>query len=102
MNLSEHIAPQDMRQYLDFLLWHYRVVDAFWYIYLEEERGSDVANRFNEKVWSRVAVSGRSARPVVAAIVDLVERRVPVPPGRLKSGAADAFPCCWDCASGCC
>ncbi len=55
MNISENIAQQDMRQYLDFLLWHYRVVDAFWYIYLEEERGSDVANQFNEKVWRRVA-----------------------------------------------
>ncbi len=55
MNISENIAQQDMRQYLDFLLWHYRVVDAFWYIYLEEERGSEVANQFNEKVWRRVA-----------------------------------------------
>jgi hypothetical protein len=63
MNISESIAPQDMRQYLDFLLWHYRVVDAFWYIYLEEERGTDVANQFNEKVWTRVA--GLAARDIV-------------------------------------
>lgn len=63
MNISENIAQQDMRQYLDFLLWHYRVVDAFWYIYLEEDRGSGVANQFNEKVWSRVA--GLAARDIV-------------------------------------
>ena len=63
MDISENIAPQEMRQYLDFLLWHYRVVDAFWYIYLEEDRGSDVANQFNEKVWTRVA--GLAARDIV-------------------------------------
>ena len=63
MNISENIAQQDMQQYLDFLLWHYRVVDAFWYIYLEEERGTDVANQFNEKVWRRVAAL--AARDIV-------------------------------------
>ncbi len=63
MNISENIAPQDMRQYLDFLLWHYRVVDAFWYIYLEEDRGSDVANQFNEKVWTPCCgISGQRYR----------------------------------------
>ncbi len=51
MKFSESIAPQDMQPYLDFLFWHYRVVDAFWYIYIEEEHGTDAANRFNEKVW---------------------------------------------------
>ncbi len=48
----------ELRNYLDFLMWHYRLIDAFWYIYIEQEYGSDVANQFNEKVWDRVAGLG--------------------------------------------
>jgi hypothetical protein len=57
------MGEESLRKYLDFLLRHYRVVDAFWYIYLEEEQGSDVANHFNERVWSRVAAL--AARDIV-------------------------------------
>ncbi|MFH1117752.1 MAG: DUF6125 family protein [Pseudomonadota bacterium] len=49
------MKENELRDYLDFLLWHYRVVDAFWYINLEEEYGQDTANRFNERVWAQVA-----------------------------------------------
>jgi len=59
----DHMEKEDLKRYLDFLIWHYRVVDAFWYIYLEEQYGSDVANHFNEKVWARVA--GLAARDIV-------------------------------------
>ena len=53
----------ELRNYLDFLMWHYRLTDAFWYIYVEQEYGSDVANNFNEKVWERVA--GLGARDII-------------------------------------
>jgi hypothetical protein len=43
------------KDYLEFLLWHYRVIDAFWYIYIDEELGSDAANHFNERVWEKAA-----------------------------------------------
>jgi hypothetical protein len=46
---------ENLKEYLDFLLWHYRVVDSFWYLYVEEEQGTDAANHFNERVWGRCA-----------------------------------------------
>ncbi len=53
----------ELKKYVDFLMWHYRLVDAFWYIYVEEEQGSDTANHFNERVWDRVA--GLGARDIL-------------------------------------
>jgi hypothetical protein len=58
MNLEvfENMEAAELRKYIEFVLWHYRVVDAFWYIYLAEQFGEPTADRINEKVWGRVAV----------------------------------------------
>lgn len=60
--IFDDMHEEDRKKYLDFLLWHYRVVDAFWYIYVEEEHGTDAADHFNERVWGRVA--GLAARDI--------------------------------------
>jgi hypothetical protein len=60
--ILDTMEKEELRKYLDFLLWHYRVVDSFWYIFVEEEYDSRTANFFNEKVWDRVA--GLAARDI--------------------------------------
>lgn len=57
-------APQ-LRKYLQFLLWHYRVIDAFWYLSIVEEFDEPTADRLNERVWGKV--------PAMAAR-DLIKR----------------------------
>ncbi len=58
LSLFDGMEPRELRRYLEFLLWHYRVVDAFWYIYAGEMFDEATADRLNEKVWGRVAELG--------------------------------------------
>ena len=52
--LQKMDAPE-LIKYIEFLLWHYRVVDAFWFIYVAERFDQPTAERINERVWERVS-----------------------------------------------
>lgn len=62
MNLEifNDMKTPELRRYIEFLLWHYRVVDAFWFLKTEEEFGLTTAEQLNRKVWGKVA--GMAAR----------------------------------------
>ena len=65
MEIFETMKAPELKKYLKFLLWHYRIVDAFWFIYLTEQFDQQTAEHINEKVWDRVSAM---------AAKDLVER----------------------------
>jgi hypothetical protein len=53
--LFEKMDSEQLKSYLEFLLWHYRVVDAFWFLYTEEQFDQEVAEKVNEQVWGKAA-----------------------------------------------
>jgi hypothetical protein len=55
MKIFEDMEALELKKYLKFLLWHYRVVDAFWFIYLTEQFDQQTAEHINERVWDRVS-----------------------------------------------
>lgn len=62
--IPDSLEGDDLKNYLAFLFWHYRVVDSFWYIFVEQDHGTDEANRLNGKVWRRVA--GMAAKDIMS------------------------------------
>ena len=55
MTVFEKMGRTELMAYLQFLLWHYRVVDAFWFLKVAERFDQPTAEALNEQVWGKVA-----------------------------------------------
>ena len=61
--IFEKMKASELKRYIQFLLWHYRVIDAFWFLYVGERFDQPTAERLNERVWGRVA--GMAAKDLI-------------------------------------
>jgi hypothetical protein len=50
------------KEYVDFLLRQYRLIDALWFLAVEDKFGLNVAVELNEKIWEEMG--GRTAREI--------------------------------------
>jgi hypothetical protein len=55
LDIFDTMDEAGLRNYIELLLWHYRVVDSFWFISVEEHFGRETAEGINDSVWTRVA-----------------------------------------------
>jgi len=55
VKIFQNMDAPELRKYIEFLLRHYRVMDAFWFIYVNERFDQPTAEKINEQVWGRVA-----------------------------------------------
>ena len=54
LSVFENMNSSELKSYLEFLLWHYRVMDGFWFLYVSDEFDQQAAERINKRVWGKI------------------------------------------------
>lgn len=52
------MESHNLISHIEFLLWHYRVISAFRFLYVPHKFDQSVAERINKRVWRQVPVMG--------------------------------------------
>jgi hypothetical protein len=60
LDIFKTMDKKQLEAYIEFLLWNYRVMDAFWFIRIAETFDQATAEGINAQVWDKVA--GYAAR----------------------------------------
>ncbi len=63
LKIIEKMDATERKNYIQFLLWHYRVMDAFWFLSVANMFDQPTAERLNEQVWDRVG--GMAAKDLI-------------------------------------
>jgi hypothetical protein len=63
LKIFEKMDVPELKNYIQFLLWHYRVMDAFWFLSVAKMFDQPTAERINEQVWGRVG--GMAAKDLI-------------------------------------
>jgi hypothetical protein len=58
LEVFQNMERPELASYIEFLLWHYRVMDAFWFLKICEHFDQETAEQINAEVWERVAGMG--------------------------------------------
>ncbi|MGB9659343.1 MAG: DUF6125 family protein [Nitrososphaerales archaeon] len=48
------LSHEKLIKYAEFLLRQYRLVDAHWFLKVEDNFGLDLASKFNEEIWAKL------------------------------------------------
>ncbi len=63
LGVLKTLNDDELKSYLEFLLWHYRVVDGFWFLSVEKKFDRALAEDLDEVVWGKIA--GMSSRDIM-------------------------------------
>ena len=53
MSMIDKMSHADLKKYVEFLLWHYRVIDGFWFLFVSDDFDQQAAEKINERVWAK-------------------------------------------------
>jgi len=54
LSVLTHMNRSELQSYVEFLLRQYRIMDAFWFLYVSEAFDQQTAEGINRRVWGRI------------------------------------------------